>query len=196
MEPLTLTELAARVTRRWRTLTAGLLVGLVLGVAVQIALPTRFEAVAVLRVDAADPTLVDMTAEAAVATSRRVTAEALDTMGDDSLTIGQLEAASSATAVAESRILRIVYVAADPTAATRGADAVAQAYLAARAVDAGQGADPGDVTGVVIDPARTPTSPTGPGLPATALGCAVLGLLVATPVAARGPARTPAARAS
>ncbi|MET0447367.1 MAG: hypothetical protein ABW004_03130 [Aeromicrobium sp.] len=196
MEPLTLTELVARTTRRWRTLTAGLLVGLVLGATAQAVMPTRFEAVAVLRVDAADPALVDMTAEEAVATSRRVTAEALDTIGDDSLTIEELEDATSATAVTESRILRIGYVAGRPTEATRGADAVAQAYLAARAVDAGRGTDPADVTGVVVDPARTPTSPVGPGLLATALGCSVLGLLVTAPVAARGPVRTPAAGAS
>lgn len=196
MEPLTLTELAGRTARRWRTLVAGLLVGLVVGATAQWAMPTRFEAVAVLRVDAADPALVDMTAEEAVASSRRVTAEALDTIGDDSLTIGELEEATSATAVTESRILQISYVAARPASATRGADAVAQAYLAARAVDAVRGADAADVTGVVIDPARTPTSPVGPGLLASALGCCVLGLLAATPVAARGPARTPADRAS
>jgi uncharacterized protein involved in exopolysaccharide biosynthesis len=201
VEPLTLTELAARTGRRWRTLVVALLVGLLLGVAAHVAMPTRYEAVAVLRVDAVDPTLVDMTAEEAVATSRRVTSEALDVLGEPDLSITGLEDATSATAVAESRLLHIAFVARQPRAATRGADAVAQAYLAARAVDVGSGGRPSDVTGVVVDPARTPTEPIGPSLPSTALGCCVLALLVAIPVAARGDgplglSRTRAARAS
>ncbi|MET0929392.1 MAG: hypothetical protein ABWX74_07730 [Aeromicrobium sp.] len=196
MEPLTLTELAARTARRWPTLVAGVLAGLVLGLTVHSALPTRFDAVAVLRVDAADPGLVDMTAEEAAATSRRVTSEALDTLGDTDLTIAELEAATSATAVTESRVLRITYSADRPAVATRGADAVAQAYLAARAVDAARGSGPAAVSGVVVDPARMPTSPAGPGGLSWALGCSVLGLLVAAPAAARGTARTAAARAS
>ena len=201
MEPLTLTELAARTLRRWRTLVAAPLVGLLLGVVAHVAMPTRYEAIAVLRVDAADPALVDMTAEEAVATSRRVTAEALDTLGDPDLSITGLEDATSATAVAESRLLRIAFVAGNPREATRGADAVAQAYLAARAVDVGPGGRPSDVAGVVVDPARTPTAPIGPSLPSTALGCGILALLVTIPVAARpdGPprlSRTREARAS
>lgn len=187
MEPLTLTELAARTSRRWRTLVAGLLAGLAVGVTAHVAMPSRYEAIAVLRVDAADPALVDMTAEEAVAMSRRVTAESLDTLGDRDLTIDELEEASTATAVKESRLLRIAFVAARPRDATRGADAVAQAYLAARAVDrAGQaGRDPSGVTGVVVDPARTPAAPMGPGPGTTSLAGCVLGLLVAIPVAAR-----------
>jgi uncharacterized protein involved in exopolysaccharide biosynthesis len=192
VEPLTLTELIGRTTHRWRTLVAGLLIGVAIGVAGHLAMPTRYEAVAVLRVDAADPSVVDMTAEAAVATSRRVTAEALDAMGDRRLTIRELEDAASASAVPDSRLLRVGYVADAPQGATRGADALAQAYLAVRAVEPGPGPA---VTGVVVDPARRPTSPVGPGAGATALACGVLGLLVAAPAAAR-PTRSRAARAS
>jgi uncharacterized protein involved in exopolysaccharide biosynthesis len=192
VEPLTLTELIARTTHRWRTLVAGLLIGVAIGVAGHLAMPTRYEAVAVLRVDAADPSVVDMTAEAAVATSRRVTAEALDAMGDRRLTIRELEDAATASAVPDSRLLRVGYVADAPQGATRGADALAQAYLAVRAVEPGPGPT---VTGVVVDPARKPTSPVGPGAGATALAGGVLGLLVAAPAAAR-PTRSRAARAS
>ena len=203
VEPLTLSELAARTARRWRTLLTGVLTGLVLGVVGHSAMPSRYEAVAVLRVDAVDPALVDMTAEEAVAESRRVTEESLDTLGEPDLTITELEDALTATAVTESRLLRIAFVAGRPRDATRGADAVAQAYLAARAVDRGTSeARPSDVTGVVVDPARTPTAPVGPGALTTALGGCVLGLLVAVPVAARraggpsGLSRTAAERAS
>jgi uncharacterized protein involved in exopolysaccharide biosynthesis len=192
VEPLTLTELIARTTHRWRMLVAGLLIGTGVGVAAHLAMPTRFEAVAVLRVDAADPSVIDMTAEAAVATSRRVTAEALDAIGDRRLTIQELEDAASASAVPDSRLLRVGYVDDRPQGATRGADAVAQAYLAVRAVEPGAGPA---VTGVVVDPARRPMSPLGPGAGPTALGCGVLGLLVAAPVAAR-PTPSRAARAS
>ena len=204
VEPLTLSELAARTARRWRTLLTGVLTGLVLGVVGHSAMPSRYEAVAVLRVDAVDPALVDMTAEEAVAESRRVTEESLDTLGEPDLTITELEDALTATAVTESRLLRIAFVAGRPRDATRGADAVAQAYLAARAVDRGTASEarPSDVTGVVVDPARTPTAPVGPGALTTALGGGVLGLLVAVPVAARraggpsGLSRTTAERAS
>jgi uncharacterized protein involved in exopolysaccharide biosynthesis len=192
VEPLTLTELAARIARHWRTVVAGVLAGLVVGATVHSVLPIRYEAVSVVRVDAADPDHVDMTAEAAVAESRRVTAEALDALGDPALTITALEHAATASAVAESRLLRIGYVAGRPATAARGADAVAQAYLAVRAVDA---AGPAEVDGVVVDPARTPASPVGAGLLAMLLGGGVLGLIVAVPVAAR-PTRSPAARAS
>jgi uncharacterized protein involved in exopolysaccharide biosynthesis len=183
VEPLTLSELTARTARRWRTVLGGVLAGLLVGTVVHLTVPARYEAV--LRVDAADPALVDMTAEEAVATSRRVTAESLDTLGDPDLTITEVEDAITATAVAESRLLRIAFTAARPRDATRGADAVAQAYLAARAVDRGAGPRPSDVTGIVVDPARTPTAPVGPGRGTAALGGCVLGLLVAVPVAAR-----------
>nr|WP_244633180.1 Wzz/FepE/Etk N-terminal domain-containing protein [Aeromicrobium sp. CFBP 8757] len=68
---MTLTELAARLARRWRVLLTGTLVGLLVGVTVHLALPVRYEATAVVLVDAGDPSRVDMAAEAAVASSRR-----------------------------------------------------------------------------------------------------------------------------
>lgn len=199
METLTLTELGARMARRWRTLLGGALVGLALGATVQLLLPTRYVATTVVHVEAADPDTVDMAAEQAVATSRRVTAEALDALADGGLTIGELEGSTDAVAVKDSRLLRITCTAGAARAATRGADAVAQAYLAARAVDAAQGEGRPVVEGVVVDPARTPRAPSGPGLLSTALGGAVLGLLVSAPVAsaqARGVSRSPAGRAS
>jgi uncharacterized protein involved in exopolysaccharide biosynthesis len=192
VETLTLTELAARLARRWRALVAGALLGLLTGVAVHVVLPERYAATAVVFVDATDPSRVDMTAEAAVASSRRVSTEALDALGDRTLTIRALEDATTATAVKESRLLRVQYTAADPGDAVRGADAVAQAYLAVRSLE--QTGDSG-VDGRVVDPARPPTSPTGPGLLATALATTCLGLLLVAPVAA-APTRSRAGRAS
>lgn len=195
MEPLTLTELGARIARRWRIVALGALAAALLAALIQLAMPARFEAVAVVHVDAPDPSLVDMATEEAVATSRRVTSEALHTLGDRGLEIGQLEQATSASAVEESRLLRITYAAARPHLAARGADAVAHAYLATRAVDAMQAPDRPAVTGVVVDPARLPESATGASTFASTLGGMVLGLIVAIPIAAR-PTRMRAARAS
>ena len=192
METLTLTELAARMAQRWRVLVVGALLGLMSGVVAHVALPTRYEATAVVFVDAAETDRIDMTAEAAVASSRRVTAEALDAIGDPRLTIADLEDAEYASPVEESRLLRIAYDTDDPAAEARGADAVAQAYLAVRTLAPTTAPDAG-FTGTVVDPARPPRSPSGPGLPATALGTTMLGLLAAAPLSAT---RTRAARAS
>lgn len=195
MDPLTLTELSARIACRWRTIVLAASVAAVLTAGMHVVIPPRYEAVTVVHVDAADPGVVDMATEEAVASSRRVTSEALDTLDERALDIRQLEQAMSAAAVEESRLLRITYAAARPRLAARGADAVAQAYLAVRSVDAMHAPDRPAITGVVVDPARTPASAAGPSLFITVLGGLVLGLLVATPVAAR-PIRRQAARAS
>lgn len=194
MEPLTLTELVARMADRWRLLAAGALVGATAGVGTHLVLPERYEATAVVFVDAPDPSRVDMVAEAAVADSRRVSVEALDALGDRRLTVAQIEDSASAMAVTESRLLRLTYSAPDPRAAARGADAVAQAYLAVRSLEP-IGADDAGIEGRVVDPARVPTGPSGPGLPATTAATTTLGLLIAAPLAAR-PTRSRAARAS
>ncbi|WP_162248875.1 Wzz/FepE/Etk N-terminal domain-containing protein [Aeromicrobium sp. Root472D3] len=196
METLTLTELAARLARRWRMLLTGTLVGLLVGVAVHLALPTRYQATAVVLVDAGDPSRVDMAAEAAVASSRRVSTEALDALGEPGLTVRALERSTDATTVEQSRLLRVSCAAADPRSAVRGADAVAQAYLAVRALEQPDApGSPGRVDGQVVDPARTPLSPSGPGAVPTALAATVLGLLLAATVAA-APTRTRGGRAS
>jgi uncharacterized protein involved in exopolysaccharide biosynthesis len=194
VEPLTLTELIVRMTSRWRVLAAGSLLGALAGLTVHLALPERYEATAVVFVDAPDPSRVDMTAEAAVASSRQVSTEALDALGDRRLTIEALEQAASASAVTESRLLRLTYSAPEPRAAARGADAVAQAYLAVRSLEPIGSHDAG-VEGRVVDPARTPTTPSGPGLLPTTIASTTLGLLAGAPVAAR-PTRGRAARAS
>ncbi|MRK00717.1 hypothetical protein GEV27_04195 [Aeromicrobium sp. S22] len=196
METLTLTELARRMGRRWVTLLAGAGAGLALGLATHIVLPTRYEAVAVLRIDGPDPARIDMAAEEALASSRRVTAEARDALGESGLSIRELEDAVSATTVKESRVLQVSYAADDPRRAARAADAVANAYLAVRAVDARRLGGRAASTAEVIDPARTPTAPLGPGRPTSALGGLALGLLLAAPVSARPTARTRAGRAS
>jgi uncharacterized protein involved in exopolysaccharide biosynthesis len=194
VEPLTLTELAGRMTRRWRVIAAASLVGLAVGVVAHVLLPERYEATAVVFVDAPDPSRVDMTAEAALASSRRVSAEAVDALGDRHLSVTALEDAASASAVTESRLLRLTYSAPDPRAAARGADAVAQAYLAVRSLEP-IGAQDAGVGGRVVDPARVPTAPSGPGLLPLSAASTTLGLLASAPVAAR-PTRSRAARAS
>lgn len=190
-----MSELTVRIADRWPTVVLGALTGMLLAAGAHTALPTRYEAVTVVHVDAADPELVDMTSEEAIATSRRVTSEALDTLGERTLDIDRLEHALSANAAEESRLLRIRFTAARPRLAALGADAVAHAYLAVRSVDAMQDPERPKITGVVVDPARLPQAASGPGLAPTALGGLVLGLLIATPVAAR-PSRRREARAS
>ncbi len=193
METLTLTELVVRMARRWRILVAGAAAGLLVGAVAQHVMTTRYEATTVLFVDAATPDRIDMAAEEALATSRRVTSEALDTLGERDLTIVDVERSAAATSVKDSRLLRVRFVSPDPRLAVRGADAVAQAYLAARSVDATVGG--AGVEGSVVDPARTPTAPIGAGPLATVLGTTAAGLLVTAPAAAR-PTRRPADLAS
>ncbi len=196
-QSLTLTDLFRAWHRRWRTLAAGLVVGAALGAAGNLVPPDSFEAVTIVQVESADPDLVDMAAEEAVATSRRVTAEALDALDDTSLTIEGLEAAATARVVGNSRVLRVTFSAATPRTAAQGADALAQAYLAARAVDAADAEiSAARPTGRVVDPARMPTAPSGPNIAMLMLAGAVVGLGVAAPVAARPTTRSQAARAS
>ncbi len=192
---MTLTELVRRGRVGWRRLAAGALAGGLLATTVHLALPPRFEAVAVVRVDAPAPEQVDMVAEQAVASSRRVTTEALASL-DDGSTHEELESSTDVRALKGSRVLEVTRSAETPQDAARGADAVAQAYLAARAVDSA--GDPAGPSAAVVDPARVPTSPAGPSLGVTALGGLVLGSLVAAPwAAARGaPTRSRADPAS
>lgn len=193
METLTLTELIARIARRWRILVAGGAVGLLAGVIAQQVIAPQYEATTVLFIDAPTPDHVDMAAEQAVAVSRRVTSEALDALGNRRLTIAELERSTGAAAVKDSRLLRVQFTAHDPALAVRGADAVAQAYLAVRSVDAMGGSAP--VDGTIVDQARTPEAPVGAGPLATLLGASAAGLLLAAPLAAR-PTRSPEAPAS
>jgi uncharacterized protein involved in exopolysaccharide biosynthesis len=223
VENLTLSEVGARLARRWRTLAIGAVAALLVAVAVHLVLPSRYAAVTVVHVEADAPDRVDMAAEESLASSQRVVAEARAALGGRAPTVGHMQDVTRATAVADSTVLRISYAADEPAAAARGADAVANAYLATRAVDAAERADRisarisreirradpttraalaaerarlavvDDAGGVVVDAARVPTAPTGPGLPATALAGLVLGLLLAAPVAA---SRSRAGRAS
>lgn len=188
MEPLTLTELGRRVAGRWPTLLIVAVIGLAAGLAFHLMSATEYQAEAIIRVDAAHPELVDMAAEEALAESRQVTNEALDALDSPGLTIGTLENATTATAVPDSRVLKLSYVADSPSSAARGADAVAQAYLAVRAVDVEHRVEIEEVaasTADIVDPARNPAGPTGPGLVPVAAAGLVLGLLVAVPIAAR-----------
>lgn len=195
METLTLTELVGRIARRWPTIAVGACAGLVLCLAVHLLLPTRYEAVAVVRVDGPEPDAVDMAAEEALATSRRVTAEALDALAEPDVSIRELESSATARTVEGSRVLRVSYAAAEPRDAARGADALANAYLAVRSADVGRARDREATTAEVIDPARLPESPTGPGGAASLVAGVSLGVLLSAPAAAR-PTRTRAGRAS
>ena len=184
---MTLTELLRRGRAGWRRLAAGAVVGGLVAAAVHLALPTRFEAVAVVRVDAPAPEQVDMVAEQAVASSRRVTTEALAALGDE-LTHEELESSTVVRALKGSRVLEVTRSAEDAQDAARGADAVAQAYLAARAVDSA--GDPDAPSATIVDPARVPTTSSGPSLAVTTLGGLVLGTLATTPWAAARPSPT------
>ncbi len=198
--PLTLTDLCAAWRCRWRTLAAGLLIGMMIAATAHLVTSGSYAAVAVVQVESSDPDLVDMAAEEAVATSRRVSAEARESLGDDSLTIAGLEAVTSARTVGSSHVMHVGFSAAKPVDAARGADALAQAYLAARAVDAAaDDATAARPTGRIVDPARVPTAPSGPAAAAWLAAGAALGLGVTAPIAARPrtrPTRSQAARAS
>lgn len=191
VDPLTLTDLIGAWRRRWHLLAGGLLIGALVATAVPLAMADTYRAVTVVQVESAEPDLVDMAAEEAVATSRRVTSEALDALGDDTVTIEGLEASTSARTIGSSRVLHVVFTAPTASAAARGADALAQAYLAARAVDAAAADDVSTTrpTGRIVDPARVPRSPTGPAPATWVLAGSVLGLALAAPVAARAPSR-------
>lgn len=195
MEALTLTDLLARLTRRWRVVAAGTMIGVVVGATLAVMVPERFAATSVVLVDATDPARIDMPAEAAVASSRRVTTEALDAIGERRLTISALERSTTVTTVDDSRLLRVAYVARDPRTAARGADAVAQAYLAVRSL-APPVDDGAQFTGTVVDPARVPTAPSGPPSLAWVAGVATLGWLLSAAGAVVRPTRSRAARAS
>lgn len=193
MEPLTLTELVRRMAARWPTLLVLSGIGLTLGATWHLMTPTRYEATTIVRVDAAEPALVDMAAEEALAGSRQVAAEALDALDvpgtpGSALTVEVLEAAVSAHAIPRSRVLEISCTAASGAAAVRGADAVAQAYLAVRAVEFGRGdRSPGTAASSadVVDPARVPSAPIGLGLVPSGVAGLMIGLLAAAPLAAR-----------
>lgn len=192
---LTLTDLLVAWRHRWPTLVIGLVAGAVLAATAHRAISTSYEAVTVVQVESAEPQLVDMAVEEAVATSRRVTGEALDTLGDASLTIDRLEAAASVRAIGSSHVLHVAFSAPTPGAAALGADALAQAYLAARAVDAAADQAPtARPTGRIVDPARTPIRPSGLPAAAWCLAGSVLGLGIAAPVAARPLRHRPTAR--
>lgn len=188
MEPLTLTELGQRVAGRWPTIAVMAVIGLLGGATCHLVSATEYEAHAILRVDAADPAHVDMAAEVALASSRQVTNEALDALERPSLTIDALESATTTTALPDSRVLQVSFVAGSPATAARGADAVAQAYLAVREQDVDRrlaAKETASSTADLVDPARIPTTPVGLSAATTGVAGLSLGLLVAVPIAAR-----------
>ncbi|MGJ9421344.1 hypothetical protein [Aeromicrobium sp. CF3.5] len=189
---LRLTDLFAAWRQGWRVLLAGSAAGALVGIAAWLVIPAPYEAVTVVQVESAEPQQLDMAAEEAIASSRRVTAEALDALADPHLTITALESAGSAQAVRESGVLHVTFGSRSPLAAARGADALAQAYLAARAVDASR-RDVAVPAAHVVDPARVPLSRSGPGRLAWWLGGTTLGALVAAAIVT---SRSRAARAS
>ncbi|MEV7398708.1 Wzz/FepE/Etk N-terminal domain-containing protein [Aeromicrobium sp. NPDC092404] len=122
--PLTLSELGRAVARGWRLLAVIAVAGVAAGVALHVALPQTYSATASVRVQPTGvdplapsvPQSVDTTTEATIAASRRIA-------GSRSVEV---------TADGESSVLLITHTAESPSSAARGANAVAEAYLADR----------------------------------------------------------------
>jgi capsular polysaccharide biosynthesis protein len=146
-QPVQLTDLAGSLKRHWRVVAVTAVVGLILGVLVSFALPSRYEATASVSVNPmnSDPLgssadaarSVSMPTEVSTATSAKVAAAAAKTLaGDYSLSAKDVREATDVASPEDSLILDIRFSGASADEAADGAEAVADAYLAERQADA------------------------------------------------------------
>lgn len=146
-QPVQLTDLAGSLKRHWTVVAAVAVVGLLLGVAVSFALPSRYESTAAVAVNpfSSDPLgastdatrSVSMPTEVGAATSAAVAAAAAKTLADDySLSAEQVREATDVSSPEESLILDIRFRGSSAEEAAAGAKAVAKAYLDVRQGDA------------------------------------------------------------
>lgn len=212
MPPLTLSDLARALGRRWRLLLSGALTGIVGGLALHVLVPQTYSATASVRVEATGvdplaqpgPDPVDMATEESIAASRRIA-------GSRSVEV---------STAGDSSVLRITHTGATPRSAASGANTVARAYLTDRSrraadalarlrktLDKQVGALPSTAPasqvqplaadqaranrlqiggGTIIDAARPPDRGDLPGAPLLGLAGGLLGLLTVAPLAALG----------
>jgi capsular polysaccharide biosynthesis protein len=146
-QPVQLTDLAGSLRRHWPVVAVTAVVGLILGVVVSFALPSRYEATASVSVNPmnADPLgassdaarSVSMPTEVSTATSAKVAGAAAKTLASDySLSAEDVREATDVTSPEESLILDIRFSGGSAQEAADGAEAVAEAYLAERQTDA------------------------------------------------------------
>ncbi len=146
-QPVQLTDLAGSLKRHWRVVAVTAVVGLILGVLVSFALPSRYEATASVSVNPmnADPLgatadaarSVSMPTEVSTATSAKVAAAAAKLLkGDRSLSAQDVREATHVESPEDSLILDIRFTGSSADEAADGAEAVAEAYLAERQADA------------------------------------------------------------
>lgn len=218
--PMTLSELAVIVGGSWRTLVAGSIAGILVGLCVHLALPQTYSATASVRVDATgvDPLAQPQPQPVDIATEERVAASR-GGVGADEVEVH---------AVPDSSVLRITHTAPTARGAALGANQVARGYLADRARHAAaelarvravldrQARELPDDTagpraqelvselararrlrtggGAIIDAARPPARGNRPGLPISCLAGVLAGLLVATPLTMLRSRPSPAAQ--
>lgn len=128
--------------RRWRTMAACVLVGVMLGSVAALLVPARYTAQAVVVVNpisvdplsdsVLSPRDISTETEARVVGSSSVAERAAAVLGDETAQQSLLDGLSVSTP-ADSQALDISYTAATPTQAAAGANALAEAYLSYRA---------------------------------------------------------------
>ncbi len=144
--PAQLSDLAAKLRRRWPIVAATAILGLILGVVGGIVLPASYAAQSTVSVNPmnSDPMLsaessqtVSMATEQQLARSRNVAeAAAIRLSPRYSFTGQEIQDALVVSSPDESLVLNIEFTGDSPQEAAAGADAVSQAYLAERRVDA------------------------------------------------------------
>jgi capsular polysaccharide biosynthesis protein len=146
-QPVQLTDMVGALRRNWHVVAATAVVGLLLGMAVSFALPSRYEATSTVSVApmSADPVgsasdstrSVSMPTEAGTVTSAQVAqaaAKALKPQYDISAT--DIRESTEVSSPEDSLILEIHFTGDSAGEAAAGADAVAEAYLMTRRADA------------------------------------------------------------
>ena len=145
--PVQLTDLASSLRRHWTTVAATAVVGLLLGMAVSVVLPSRYDATATVSVNpiTADPLgaqaevdrSVSMPTEVRTATSAQVAAAAAKALkAAHPMSAQEVRDATKVDSPDDSLILSIRFSGSSASEAAAGADAVAEAYLETRRADA------------------------------------------------------------
>ncbi|MGJ9421350.1 hypothetical protein [Aeromicrobium sp. CF3.5] len=146
LPPAQLTDVAAKLGRHWPIAAVTAILGLILGVVGAIVIPATYAAQSTVSVNPmnSDPLLstdsnqtVSMATEQQLARSRNVVeAAAIRLAPRYSFTGQEIQDALVVSSPDQSLVLNIEFTGATPQEAAAGADAVGEAYLAERRVDA------------------------------------------------------------
>ncbi|MCL3817733.1 Wzz/FepE/Etk N-terminal domain-containing protein [Aeromicrobium wangtongii] len=146
-QPVQLTEMRDTLRRRWRVVAAAAGVGLLLGAAVSLAVPSRYEATSTVSVNpiSADPVgssidsarSISMPTEAGIVTSAEVAQAAAKALKPRyAISAEDISDAIDVQSPDDSLILSIRFTGDSAGQAAAAADAVAEAYLLTRRDDA------------------------------------------------------------